>query len=607
MDYLVGNLCLIRYKASNSKNVMSYFNKKEFSNFIRYSFQHPLDGIRDFLELGRYLLTNIYNKIKFKFLSDKHRARKITPFLQLNHLISTNSKSIELFFPYIRVNKKWDQIVLNPHENIELDLKDPEAYFKQNRWGICNYFLDGASNEAIIEVIAYINRWITNPPGFNEPAWETYSVSERVANSIIFLSIHSKKRKELIDENQYKEFLFESMRWIKDHLEYYGPTQTNNHYLNNARALIMGGTVLQEVAYINLGLSIIDTFSESLFTKSGFLRERSTHYQIVVANWVMDIDFFLKTQKENNKIKISPKWTLLVTAVFEATIFQINEFGWDVLIGDVSPDISPKAACFRFMKLYGEWSLSNNTSFCLKNNDPWFCIKHSESVVIGSSYNGTVLGKHPTHRHNDATAFVWKYLGYIILVDPGRVNYTKETAAVDQVSSAYHNLLLINGFGPIADSIIINGGYLSSRYANARVTTEQEDGKNICISHNGFARIKPEITHTRTILICSDGLEVFDRIYGKGEVHAKLHYHFDKSVKLHTDSASKEISAQVVDLRIIMTSVINDQQKAEIEISAFEQSTEYGNIVISNKAIIQSNIKLPCTIVTKFKVSLCVE
>ena len=70
-----------------------------------------------------------------------------------------------------------------------------------------------------------------------------YSAGERLTNLLVFLAAMPTAERARFVTPRLCEFLRESVAWIFRHVEYYGRTETNNHVLNNARALVVGGSV----------------------------------------------------------------------------------------------------------------------------------------------------------------------------------------------------------------------------------------------------------------------------------------------------------------------------------------------------------------------------
>ena len=71
--------------------------------------------------------------------------------------------------------------------------------------------------------------------------------------------------------------------------EYHGDLNTNNHILNNARALILAGSFLDSQCLFDAGCWIFTNQFDKHINSDGVLREGSSHYQYVVTRWVVDI------------------------------------------------------------------------------------------------------------------------------------------------------------------------------------------------------------------------------------------------------------------------------------------------------------------------------
>src|SRR2546429_2508809 len=171
---------------------------------------------------------------------------------------------------------------------------DPEDYFAGQRWGFLTHSLlagKGDWEERLAECV----QWVEAHPDKTDPAWETYSSCERVANLLVFLAA---MQSTLCVPRPLLVFLHDSLGWVLRHLEYYGPRETNNHIINNARAIVMVGVALQDQAALAAGMQIFRQCLPRLIMEGGFLRERSTHYQVIVLNWILDAWRFLGVRAE---------------------------------------------------------------------------------------------------------------------------------------------------------------------------------------------------------------------------------------------------------------------------------------------------------------------
>ena len=135
--------------------------------------------------------------------------------------------------------------------------------------------------------------WIEINTDTDQQAWEPYSAGERVANLLVFLASMPLEQRPGQLAPTLTRFLDDSIDWICRHLEYYGSLETNNHILGNARALIIGGVARDNAAAIDAGMRIFRKWLPELIMSGGFLRERSSHYQLIILNWLMDAWHFL--------------------------------------------------------------------------------------------------------------------------------------------------------------------------------------------------------------------------------------------------------------------------------------------------------------------------
>jgi hypothetical protein len=167
------------------------------------------------------------------------------------------------------------------------DLPDPEDYLADNRWG---FLLEGLLAEQT-DWQAGLDRcrqWIAAHTDKSDPVWEAYSTCERVANVLVFLALIPAPQRTAAAADGLYGFVDESLQWIYRHLEYYGPTRTNNHILNNARALAMGGAATANATAVDAAIRTLRQSLPQLIGANGFLRERSSHYQVVIVNWLLD-------------------------------------------------------------------------------------------------------------------------------------------------------------------------------------------------------------------------------------------------------------------------------------------------------------------------------
>jgi hypothetical protein len=402
---------------------------------------------------------------------------------------------------------------------------DPEDYLAEHRWGfLCALLVEGAVDwhGALEECIG----WIQRNREKSGDAWEAYSASERVANLLVFLSVMPVAPGE-DSQQRLTAFLSDSLAWIYGHIEFYGSAATHNHILNNARALVVGGVATGNAAATAAGMQIFRRCLPSLISETGFLRERSSHYQLVVLNWLLDAQHFLISRHESDDDSDFLR-SYIEGMVRAADLLRVTGVA-SVLIGDVSPDASPALTVARLTLLYPEdWPLRQPTRAPVEVRDDWFRISAGDAVALGNFPRGRFPPTYPTHGHCDQTSFIWLHGGREILADSGRYRYTADAVSLFQTSGSAHNMPIVNGLAPVCETLLTIGQWWPTPYASSRLEVFERDG-GIVLRHDGFARATPVTYHSRHIALEPDRLKVVDRFDGDGSVDVMFCWHFGSS------------------------------------------------------------------------------
>ncbi|MFK7824234.1 MAG: heparinase II/III family protein [Oligoflexales bacterium] len=369
--------------------------------------------------------------------------------------------------------------------------------------------------------------------------WQSYTIGERISNSILFY--YSQKTKPT---DKIFSALKDQTKLLTARVEFFGKS-TGNHVLNNARAIFLAGTSFGVPEWINFAKEIIYYILPKLMDCSGFLREGSSHYQLLFTRWLVEIYHFSKIAKDNNFCSyLAPRCT---SALKACKFFMIkNEYGYSIpLFGDISPDFTPQ---FLFPMITGK---SNENRFlsdlwhqeCMsfkiqdyQNTYPdsgWYQIDaYKQKVFTRLEKSG--IPQSVGHHHYDILHFCLFYKGLPVLVDSGRSNYmpNNEFGCFGKQAEA-HNTLLIDNL-----PIIPNSHHrLPRQYCSSDCTIDLINNKNdvkntIKITTNGFERLKKPINLTRTIQVKSDGSTVTDNLIGKGNHLLASYFHWAPEIKM---------------------------------------------------------------------------
>jgi hypothetical protein len=264
-----------------------------------------------------------------------------------------------------------------------------------------------------------------------------------------------------------------------------------------------------------------------LFGEGGFLRERSSHYQLIVLNWVLDSWKFLAAAPGNpDDVAFLREQSARMLAA--AANICDRDGNLLTLVGDVSPDLTPEMSAFRIRALYPDlWPLDRLASAHMLV-DGWFKLVAGDDIIVGNFPAGNYPPEHPTHGHNDITSFAWLHGGRGILVDPGRYRYTPDATSLFQRSAAAHNVVLVNGLSPVAETLVASGAWWPLPYGRARLEVAADAG-GVVLTHDGFARATPVARHRRRIVPGAARLDVIDEFEGAGAAELAACWHFGAS------------------------------------------------------------------------------
>jgi hypothetical protein len=466
---------------------------------------------------------------------------------------------------------------------------DPEAIYQRHRWTSCLAALghDEHARSALQEVLT----WIAAPPERSHPAWESYSCCERVANLAILLAAHPSLMLDT-DASVLHRFFSESASWIDTHLEYYGETRTNNHFLNNGRALIIAGSITGNATWVSTGLEIVKRFAPKLFSHAGCLREGSSHYQLVVATWLFDALAFAHICVPADTLIELEELTYEVGRTCARFIASFPFM--DVHIGDISPDLHPRLTLARLQLIFSEYLHEVPPVGCLGE---WLFLENVHASIVARAVTAWPV-QYTTHAHADLGSFIWLYKGHVILADPGRQNYLHDPATHSQLGPDNHNCMLVNGMGALAGSVLRAGFWYPRPYANATVSTcSLEDV--ISIEHTGFLRLFRVGKHKREVHMSDANVTVTDTVEGNGAVEITLLWHFASGYKENGRDQIEGPSG------CVMIKVAGPEPFPSWHWDNYAFSASYGQVEPGRRLSLSWEVCLPCRIQTSFFLSPC--
>lgn len=475
---------------------------------------------------------------------------------------------------------------------------DPESILARHRWGDCLFAtLAGGDAEAV--ALREVSEWLAVPPERQHAAWEAYSCSERVVNLAVFLAVRP-QHQAVIDSETLRGFFAESLAWIDSRLEYYGLERTNNHLLNNARAMVVAASLLGNQAALARGLLIFCRMSRELFSSAGFLRERSSHYQLVVANWLFDVLHFARHAVQTGSSAQDALRELealggRVAAASRCLIQWLGDSGTHV--GDISPDAHPAWTLRRLQMLYSEHLVGDGYEALVVGD--WLLAGGARDRLVASAFPAIFPFPYAHHGHQDLGSFVWIHEGRTVLADAGRSTYACCEMARFQSGPEGHNILIVDGLGPLSESLLNAGQWLPRPYATATVQMKAEaDG--FSVSHDGFARIPGVGAYRRSVRLVAEGLMVEDHLDGDAEVVLEMYWHFPPGFV-----PAGETAAVGYGLRVDIDSSIDTRSPLLLEWKEYPFAAAYGETADATMQTMRVTVCLPSTISTVFRVTPC--
>lgn len=450
---------------------------------------------------------------------------------------------------------------------------DPEDAFLAYRFGWCLRLLaQGLSDAQILYLVEQAVVW-SRKQRASEGAegWDSYSVSERIVHWLFLLSGYSLRGLPRINltaelENELKAHV----RFLSNHLEFHG-VLTNNHLINNARALYLAGVCALDSRLRDMGRELLEYGAREMFTSSGFLQESSSHYHLLLCRTYLET--FWAALHTEDKIFLARMRDRIRQMVRAAVFFQDSAVL--PLVGDVSPDFPP--SFHQEVSRAGRWMLGEEAM--AKNIDRgWHSLfinaerfkahpaynealpaRSSKEIYDDSGYYRLrfrgwelILYVNPrgyvpprSHGHSDLLGFVLHYEGTPLLIDTGRSTYQDIPLGRYARSIRAHNSISVDGMEPC----VVNGhnGYVSTMlpayYERPPKVTieEQEDHIQVTIVCRGFERVWPDVVVTRTFWLGASYFSFEDNISGSGRHSVESFFHF------HPDVAATQIGTAALE------------------------------------------------------------
>ncbi len=444
--------------------------------------------------------------------------------------------------------------------------------------------------------------------------WEPYTISERLANSVLLFHLHNCVPNPAVVKN-----LFLQTWLLSSRIEYLGK-QTCNHVCNNARGLYLVGAYFGSENLCSLAREIFFNELPILITGDGFLREGSSHYQFLFTRWMLEVHYFARRSLDDALVKfIEPILQKLLRQCEFFVVKTDSEVVRIPLFGDISPDFPPgwllslPAYLSRGLQPHAQvdiptWQNLFANVFDIRGDDHlfrfdvqsltkslsypksgWFRFDHASFIMfIRCDMFG--VPSSVGHHHQDAGHFCLFYQGEPILVDSGRLNYTEEFG----VQPEAHNTITINGFG----SIPRKSHRFPRDYANCKQTlTHEHRGDTLFLKFttNGFSRLYPNLFWSREWQLEKNKVLIKDSLEGSDnkKFDIRLFFHFSASTLINQKMKLWEGNCRGMPFVFDVPTKFFVQRHCGSENSIGWQVHEYGKSIPSPTLELLTNNSLP--------------
>lgn len=440
--------------------------------------------------------------------------------------------------------------------------KDPEQIFAAHRFGWCLPPIAARwPVPSLLRLGDLAVEWSgSHPFGPGNTGWDSYSISERIVNWI-----YLKARLNAVPTPESAAICSALDKGIEIHAEVLAErlelrgASTNNHLLNNARALYLAGLSLGRERFQEVGREILRYGLRQMFTSSGFLREGSSHYHILLCRSYLEV-FWYATKCGD--LSFVEELRGRVARQVKCAAFLLDHASLP-LIGDVSPDSPPDF--HKGVAAVGTQMLQGSEPIPLPESSGWHSLFGFEPGKAGSpkwresrkiqifedagyysvdwwpiklTLYVNPLGYVPgwSHGHADLGGFVLEWDGRPLLVDCGRSTYQANAFGRYGRSVRSHNAISIDRHEPCI--VHAHNGFVPPLIADycgrppiVRVDDEG-DVIRLHLRYFGFMRLQDGLAVSRVFEISRSRVQINDLIEGRGMHSVETFFHLHPTVEL---------------------------------------------------------------------------
>jgi hypothetical protein len=426
--------------------------------------------------------------------------------------------------------------------------RDKEDTFALHRFGwLLRWLSLHPAQEDLETANSVIFEWISQvSQNSHRVAWETYSASERVVNWLLYLC--ATRDYQHFDEEAVDTFevtLLEHLHYISHHLEYYDKT-CNNHILNNARALYIGGRILKLPEFSTLAKILFRRHLPELIDQEGVLREASSHYQLLLTRTMVEVWWTAHTTEDREfTAYLYPIVLSMLSSSLYMCAFSEKKFSDDFpRVGDVSPDYPvswfPPRSEFNHEaeSWWGLWDKKRLSLLAEAKGLKYFLADGLGEWKWFNTQPGSLRlfvympnsgkGVYPEgHGHMDFGSFLLYDGEGPIFTDRGRSSYNSDEEGRYGFSARAHNTTLVNGLPLVPEC---RGGWLAYRKCldidRNMFSCQQENKHRITFETGSVERLGNALKWRRDITLIKDHFEIIETLFNPQHIDLEIETNF---------------------------------------------------------------------------------
>lgn len=381
---------------------------------------------------------------------------------------------------------------------------------------------------------AYVGRWIERNPGPDGTGWEPYPLSLRLVNWIKWLLAGHAPVAGMVASAA------DQARYLTRNTETY---LRGNHVFENAKALLFAGSFFESAEsarWLAQGAALLaEQLDEQVLDDGGHF-ELSPMYHAIVLDGVLDLLNLTRAYPQlgaDPLVGLAERLRQLGAKMLRWLHVMRHPDGEIALFNDAAIGMAaPPDALFAYASRLGLAPPERASGALIRLPDSGYLrVQLGAAVAI---VDAAPLGPDylPAHGHADTLSFEMSLRGRRVIVDSGVSTYDAGPERDRQRGTGAHNTVSIDDL----DSSEVWASFRVGRRARVLAVDARVAENEVAISaaHDGYRWLPGRPVHRRTWRFAGAGVEIDDRVDGRGahRATARLHIHPRISVVRSSDT-----------------------------------------------------------------------